>query len=409
MMNLVKEYLIKVDNLRSDLIRLTQEMVRLQSVNPPGDERQVAEYIDNIINSYGLEAKIVGDNPDRVNVIGALPGYGDSKAFLFNGHIDTVAAGVLENWSIDPFGGIIKDCRIYGRGTGDDKGAVACAIIAARAMKEAGIKLKGDFLIHCVADEETGSNYGTKYLIEKGYTSKEKVSMAVCGEGSVHEDKIYAQLAVFGTFNSKIISRGKSAHISRPHTGINAVLKMSKVLLALDANKLNFVPHSMLPDPSWVAGAVIKGGVSEGVIPESCESSYSVRAVPGMTQEQILNEMKNVVENLKKSDLEINVEIVPGHWRPPSEMSTSDELFKIANKAVKEVVGYELKSYPFSGWNDTVLLRNAGIPTVVLGPADIPAYQGHGPDEWVSIDKLVDFAKIYGLMAMDVCGFFSNK
>jgi acetylornithine deacetylase/succinyl-diaminopimelate desuccinylase-like protein len=184
---------------------------------------------------------------------------------------------------------------------------------------------------------------------------------------------------------------------------------MSKVLLALDENKLKYIPHPLLPNPSWVAGAVIQGGVSEGVIPESCESTYSVRAVPGMTQQGILAEMKNVIQTLKMKDPEINVEIVPGHWRPPSEMSTSDELFKIANRAVNTVVGYELNSYPFSGWNDTVLLRNAGIPTIVLGPADIPAYKGHGTDEWVSIDKLVEFAKIYGLMAMETCGVLNRK
>jgi acetylornithine deacetylase/succinyl-diaminopimelate desuccinylase-like protein len=128
-----------------------------------------------------------------------------------------------------------------------------------------------------------------------------------------------------------------------------------------------------------------------------------------MTQEEILDEMTNVIQKLKKNDPDIIIEIVPGHWRSPSDMSTSDKLFKIASKAVNNVVKYDLKPYPFSGWNDTVLLRNAGIPTTVLGPADIPAYQGHGPDEWVSIDRLVDFAKIYGLMAMDVCDFFSNK
>jgi succinyl-diaminopimelate desuccinylase len=405
-MDCKKKFLSQVDEFRNELIKLTQEMVKRPSVNPPGNEKEIAEYITKKMISYELEAKVVGESHERVNVIGRLPGSGESKAFLFNGHTDTVATGALDNWSVDPFGGIIRNGKIFGRGTGDDKGALACAIIAARALKEAGIELKGDFLLHCVADEETGSTYGTKYLIKNGYASKEKISMAVCGEGSVHEDKIYAQLAVFGTFNSRIIAKGKSAHISRPHTGINAVLKMSKVLLALDSNKLSYVPHPLLPDPSWVAGAVIKGGVSEGVIPELCESTYSVRAVPGMTQEEIITEMMNVIRTLQKSDSGLNVEIVPGHWRPPSDMSTSDELFKIADKAVSTVVEYELKPYPFSGWNDTVLLRETGIPTIVLGPADIPAYQGHAPDEWVSIDRLVDFAKIYGLMAMDVCGFF---
>lgn len=403
-MNLSKEFMDKVNSLSDELVDLLRGMVQRPSENPPGDERAVVEYITSKMSSYGLDAVKVEAKPKRVNAVGALPGTGENKAFLYNGHIDTVPAGNLEFWSVDPYEGVIKDGRMYGRATGDMKGAAACALIAARALDEVGIQLKGDFLIHCVADEETGSTFGTRYLIDQGYATKDKVAMAVCGEGSVHDDKIYAQLAIFGTYDLDIIVRGKSAHGSRPQEGINAVLKMSKILLALNNHQFRFTPHPLLPDPTHLVGAVIEGGIKRGVVPELCTSTFHIRAVPGMSHQGILEEINGVIMALKKEDPELNVELVPGRWREPSEMSTNDELFKIAAKVVKTVKDYELHSYPFSGWNDTVLLRATGIPTIVLGPADIPAYGGHGPDEWVSIDRLIDFAKIYGLMAMNICG-----
>lgn len=401
------EFLDKVESLSDELVALLRGMIQIPSENPPGDEREIAEFILDEMNSIGLDTESVEPKPNRLNALGTLRGTGEEKAFLFNGHIDVVPAGKLDFWSVDPYEGVVKDGRMYGRGTGDMKGSLACAIIASKALAEAGISLKGDFLIHGVADEETGSKYGTRFLIEKGYETSEKVSMAVVGEGSVHDDKIYAQLAILGYQKMKIVSRGKAAHGSRPQEGVNAVLKICKILLALDEHKLSFSPHLLLPDPSWIVGAVIKGGVNENMVPELCESTYSARAVPGMTKEGILREVRSVIENLEKYDPEINAKIINVSWLPPSEplgTSASDKLFEIAENVVKSIMGYELKPYPFSGGNDTRWLRSASIPTIVLGPADIPAYGGHGPDEWVSIDRLVDFAKIYGLMAMEVCG-----
>jgi acetylornithine deacetylase/succinyl-diaminopimelate desuccinylase-like protein len=92
----------------------------------------------------------------------------------------------------------------------------------------------------------------------------------------------------------------------------------------------------------------------------------------------------------------------------PSEPLNTKEaktLLHIADDAVKNVVGYDLSPYPFTGWNDITFIRNTGIPTLGLGPADIPHYNGHGPDEWVSLKKIIEFTKIYGLMALEACGF----
>jgi len=410
-MNLNKDFLHKVDSLSDELIELLRGMIQRPSENPPGNESDVANFMVSKMTAFGLDAETVESKPNRVNAVGTLHGTGGKKAFLYNGHIDVVPAGNRELWSEDPYGGVIKDGRMYGRGTGDMKGASACAIIAAKALNETGIHLKGDFLIHGVADEEAGATYGTRYLIEKGYETPENIAMAVVGEGSVKDDKVYAQLGIPGSISFRIIVRGKAAHGSRPHEGVNAVAKISKILLALHEHRFNFSPSPIFQDPSSIVGRSFKvPSREEGVgssIPIYAESTFSVRTTPGMTKESVLGEVNQVIKDLKVKDPEIDAEIITERDVEPSaplNISESEKLFKVADNAVRTAVGYELKPYPFGGGNDTRWLRKIGIPTIVMGPADIYRYGGHRPNEWVSIDRLVDFAKIYGLMAMEVCG-----
>jgi succinyl-diaminopimelate desuccinylase len=404
-MKLKKEFMDKVDSLSDELVELLRGIIQRPSENPPGNESEVAKFMVSKMTAFGLDAEPIESEPNRVNAVGTLHGTGEKKAFLYNGHIDVVPAGNRELWFEDPYGGIIKDGKMYGRGTGDMKGASACAIIAAKALNETGIQLKGDFLIHGVADEEAGATYGTRYLIEKGYENPENIAMAVVGEGSVKEDKVYAQLGVPGSLSFRIIVKGKAAHGSRPHEGINAVAKMSKILLALHEHRSNFSSSPIFQDPSSIVGKNYKVESNGSSIPIFAESTYSVRTVPGMTKESVLGEVNQVIEDLK--DPEIDAEIITERdVEPSAPLNTpeSEKLFKVADNAVRTAVGYELHPYPFGGGNDTRWLRKIGIPTIVMGPADIYRYGGHRPNEWVSIDRLVDFAKIYGLMAIEVCG-----
>ena len=395
----------KVDSLSDELVVLLRGMIQRSSENPPGNESDVANFMVSRMRDFGLDAEPVESKKNRVNAVGVLKGTGEKKAFLYNGHIDTVPAGDRELWSVDPYEGVVRDGKMYGRGTGDMKGASACAIIAARALKETGIQLKGDFLIHGVADEEAGAKYGTRYLIEKGYASNEKISMAVCGEGSVKDDKIHVQLGLNGSQSMRIIVKGKSAHGSRPYEGVNAVAKISKILLALHEHRFSFTPHPLFQDPYSIVGSSFKVERGGSSIPILAESTYNVGTLPGMTKESVLEEVNKVIEDLK--DPEINVKIITERDVEPSvplNTAESEKLLKIADNAVRTAVGYKLEPYPFVSGNDTRWLRKAGIPTIVMGPADIYKYGGHRPNEWVSIDRLVDFAKIYGLMAIEICG-----
>ena len=170
--------------------------------------------------------------------------------------------------------------------------------------------------------------------------------------------------------------------------------------------KLYFTHHNLFAEPTVIVGKDIKIETHGSSIPIYCESTYRVRTVPGMTNDDVIKQLNSVIYNLTKNDTEIHAEIETIKAVKPSEPLNTQEsrkLLKIGGKAVKTVTGYELKPYPFAGGNDTRWLRSVGIPTIVLGPADIFRYGGHRPDEWVSIDRLIDFTKIYGLMAMEIC------
>ena len=400
-MSIKKQLIDEIERLRNDIIEYTQEMVRIPSENPPGNETEISEYVSELLVSIGFHVEQVESKPNRVNTLGVLKGKGGGKTLLWNGHYDTVPVGNLDYWTEDPFRGEVKDGRIYGRGTGDMKGAIASAIVAAKALGNLGKRLKGDLHLHAVADEEFFGRYGTKYLCENGYVKG--VDAAIVGEASTRDGKIMARPAVRGRTLVNIHVKGRSAHSSRPDMGVNAVLKMSKVLLAIDETKFSFPKHRLLPDPTIAPGTTIKGGTKDNIIPEDCEAICDVRTVPGMDPEQVVEDIRTVVDGLKKSDPELDVNVSSPLSKPPSEISLDHPLYKSAAKATEQVIGYPLEPLGASGSNDTSYLTNlAGVPAMAFGPGGGNA---HAPDEWADVETLVSFAKIYGLMMLDICGY----
>ena len=142
-MSIKNQLLDEIERLRNDIIRYTLEMVSIPSENPPGNKTEISEYVSELLVSIGFHVEQVESKPNRVNTLGVLKGKGGGKTLLWNGHYDTVPVGNLDYWTEDPFRGEVKDGRIYGRGTGDMKGAIASAIVAAKALGNLGKRLKG--------------------------------------------------------------------------------------------------------------------------------------------------------------------------------------------------------------------------------------------------------------------------
>ena len=205
----------KID--KSYLTQLTQELVRINSINPSltpdgNGEEELGKYVADQLKELGLEVTVSEIAPGRVNTVGMLKGSGGGKSLLLNAHLDTVG---VEGMIIDPFGGELKDGRIFGRGSQDMKGSLAAMIAATKAIVEAGIRLRGDLLITAVADEEH-SSIGTEALVKKfkadGAVVTEPTDMHIC---RAHRGFIWFEVETIG----------RAAHGSRYTEGIDANMR----------------------------------------------------------------------------------------------------------------------------------------------------------------------------------------
>jgi len=391
----------QVEKLKPNLLDIVQKLVRIPSENPPGNEQDVAQFLSDVLSKIGFKVDIFTVADKRVNVAAALRGKGGGPSILFNGHTDVVPAGPRDLWTKEPFGGEFDGTRIWGRGLADMKGALGSMVIALRALADAGVNLNGDVVVHGVADEEANS-LGTKYMIEKELV---KADLAIVGEGSVANGSIYIRPAVRGICWLTLKTMGRAAHASNPAQGVNAILGMSKLLLALKDLQLQFTPHAILPSPTISPGTVIRGGIKTNIIPPECYADVDIRIVPGMQEREVLSSVKSIIDQIEKETPGLKATITNVNWGAPADIPIDHELVQLAKRATKQVSGYEPKLRGGYGTNDSRLLINdAKVPTLCgFGPGDDAQGNAHGPDENVSLSSLLEFAKIYALMTLWVC------
>lgn len=408
-MNNVEEKVLDIiEKRRPQLVSLTQSLIRERSVNPPGDETGVAAVLEKELSSYGMTVEECVAAPKRVNLISVLKGSENRHAFLFNGHMDTVSEGDHSKWTEEPFEGVVKGDLIFGRGAADMKGALAAITVGLGGLVHAGVTLHGDVIFHAVADEEVDSIYGTRFLVGKGLA---RADMGIVAEGSVNGNKITIRPAIRGNCWIRLKTYGKAAHASNPKHGINAVLKMSKLLLALHDLQFEADIHPVLPPATISPGTVIKGGASTNVIPDLCESEVDVRLTPGMTKEYVIGRFENVMKTIAASDPEFRATLEVFAYVPPAELTATSSVLSIAKKAAQVVVGYEPAFSGGFGTNDSVhLIHTARVPVIPgFGPADSELGNAHAPDENVSVSNLMSFAKIYALSVLYALGYEARR
>ena len=382
-------------------------MIRKKSVNPPGDVSSVAQVLQDELASVGLDVSLHTAAPGFVNLQAIMKGSKERPRFLFNGHTDVVTEGDPSAWTVGPFDGIVKGDLIFGRGAADMKGGLAAVAICLRGIVESGVRLNGTVEFHAVADEEVDSIYGTKYMIKNRFA---EADMGIVAEGSVFGGVIKIRHATRGNCWLKLRTYGKAAHASNPSKGVNAVLSMCRLLLALEKTHLEYTPHKLLPPPTISPGTVIRGGSKTNVIPEQCEAEVDVRLVPGMTEESILSKLNAVIDSLKSVDPKFSASVEPFAYAPAAEIDESSTALKAAKKATQMVVGYEPELAAGYGTTDGAYLIHAGIPVICgFGPGDHETSKQHGTDENVSITDLVNFSQIYALTLMYSLGYENRK
>ena len=379
---------------------IIRKIVEKPSVNPPGDTTEAAEATASLMSSIGLKVELVKSAEHKVNVVGEWD-LGRSQSVLFNGHLDTVPIGDQSLWSFDPYRAEVSEGWMYGRGVADDKGAVGCVIAALEEIKRLGLEPAVNVIVHAVCDEEVGGQLGTYYMVENGYASKANYGFVL--EASTSKNRIFVRNSMKGTASLTLTVQGKTAHAANPREGINANLKMSKLLIALDRIGFTFKRSKYLTPPTIAAGTLMQGGEKSNVIPGKCMSTSDIRYLPGMTEELIKRDIERVINRVKRSDKDFNVsyELKLGKHKAV-ELDEGQSVVRKARDMIRRVTGYTPRIMGGYGATDaSFLILDGKVPTLIgLGPADIDYGNVHGINERVSVSKLLEFTKIYAGLAL---------
>ncbi|MFQ6077442.1 MAG: M20 family metallopeptidase [Candidatus Bathyarchaeia archaeon] len=376
-----------------EVVEILRALIRRPSQNPPGNERVVAEYIYETMKGWGFEPRYVCEpEPGRPSVGVVYRGAEGRPRLVLNGHIDVVPEGDLDGWGVPPFEGVVREGRVYGRGACDMKGGIAAAMIAAKAVKESGVKLRGDLVLHFAMGEETGEA-GTRSLLEEGFDGDWGIVLEPTDLRVMTAEKGLA----WYHFNV----RGKPTHGSRPHQGINAIYKAGKLISAIQEyhDEIGRRTHPLC-GKDICSVTMIRAGTKENIIPESCWLAIDRRIIPGETVEQVDAEIGAIVRRLKEEDPDFKCEFERVMLYESAEVPVDHEIAEVVRKNVKEVTGVTPAPAGTLGSTDQRnFINDAGIPAISWGPG---WGKSHELDEYVKISQVVDCAKILVLTIIDL-------
>jgi len=379
---------------RDEVLQLARDLIAAPSENPGGSEDAAADVVSAFLRELGAEPETVTSDTGRPSVVATIGG--DGRASLaWNGHLDTVPAGSLDTWSVDPFAGEVVDGRLVGRGACDMKGAIAAALCAAAAIRRAGIELDGSLTFHLVADEELAGVHGTRVLRDHGLLTQ---AVAVVGEPTDFQ----LALAERGGAWITATAYGAAAHGSQPDRGVNAITSMARFLLRLP---------EVLPDTehplcgrATVNAALIEGGSAPNVVPDRCAVDIDRRILPGETDpEKVLAPFHGLAADLQREHPEVDVRSEIREWTDAAEAPAASAIAEAVRRASAAERGAPAADAGFTGITDArYYINDAGIPTVIIGPGSLGV--AHTADEWVAVEDLVTAARLYARLFVDVLG-----
>jgi len=374
-----------------ELEQLLSDLVSINSINPdlvPGSpgEAEIAHHIADWLKINDLEVELVESVAGRPNVVGIARGTGGGKTLLLNGHMDTVGIAGMSD-AHKPF---IKEGRLYGRGSYDMKGGVAaCMLAIAEARKQ---RLRGDVIFMAVIDEEYAS-LGTLDLANRFHADG-----AIVAEFT----ELQLILAHRGFVWLEVETIGKAAHGSRPDLGVDAIVKMGKVLTEiekLDQNLRANPTHPLLGSGSLHA-SLIQGGQELSSYPERCLLSVERRTLPGETPASVEVELMEIAQNIQRSDPSFQAAVRRGIHRSPLETSEEADIVKAIQAASVKTLNHPSQTAGVQFWTDAAVLSAAGIPSVLFGPSGSGA---HAVEEWVDLESVKACAEIYLATAVSFC------
>lgn len=363
------------------LVRLTQQLIKINSENPPGNEFRIACFVRDHLQNLGLKTRIYEFKNRRSNVVAHLLGRNKTHSLLISPHLDTVPAG--KSWKMNPFAGEIRNNRIYGLGATDCKGNLACALEAINSIVEEKTVLDYNLIFAATADEETGSGLGLAPLLDKKILKPDAALV-------LDSDNFEIIVTQKGLIHLKVSLQGKRAHGAYPERGVNAIDIAIDIIREIKAHKFPYSKNRYLRPPTINIGT-IKGGDKVNIVADWCEFELDFRFLPGSQAKDMLNALKGIInKHTKKFSRSGGIPLKAGKIeiegiQEPYSIDKAHPLVVYLKKAMRKI-----KVEPIvkgsEGATVITFFQHRNIPAVACGFGS----QGcaHIADEYVSIGNL---------------------
>jgi succinyl-diaminopimelate desuccinylase len=410
-----------VESAADEVVAFTSAMIRIPTVNPPGEDYDTcARLIGSTLDRCGfaVEYHEAEGRPEhtpthpRVNVIGTRRGKMARPLVHLNGHFDVVPAG--QGWTVDPFGGVMKDGRIYGRGACDMKAGIAAAVFAAEAIRRAGVHLAGSVEISGTVDEESGGFAGVAWLAERGRLSAARTDCVIIPE-PLNVDRIC--LGHRGVYWFELTTTGRIGHGSMPFLGINAIEHMGIVLerfrtdlgarLALRTTAVPVVPadarHATL-NINGIEGGQPVDGIQTPCVADSCRAVFDRRFLIEEGFDATRAEIVALLEDIKRGRPGFHYQLRDLMVVHPVRTPDESPLVHALERSIRLVLGRNATHVASPGTYDHKHVdRIAGIKQcVAYGPGILDL--AHQPDEYCDIDDLINATKVLSLAILELTG-----
>src|SRR3954468_13452241 len=417
---LVDRVKAEVDRAADEIVQFTADLVRIPTVNPPGEEYEAcARFLGDFLAARRFAVEYVAaegraehtSRHPRVNVVGSRRG-GAGPVVHLNGHIDVVPAG--EGWTVDPFGGLVRDGKIYGRGVCDMKAGIAAAVFAAEAIARAGVTMPGTIEISGTVDEESGGFAGVAHLARTGRIASGRTDFVIIPE-PLNVDRIC--VGHRGVYWFEVTARGRIGHGSMPFLGVSAIDGMGRLLqsvreelMPLLASRRTAVPvvppgarHATI-NVNGVEGGQPIDGIQTPCVADLCRAVFDRRFLIEEGFEAARDEISALVAAAAGKAAGVRFELRDLMVVHPTRTPDDSPVIGALDRSIRSVLGKPAALIASPGTYDHKhVARIAGVPhCVAYGPGELEL--AHQPDEYCRIEDLVNATKVLALATLDLMG-----
>lgn len=370
-----------------DVVELTQQLVRIDSINPPGDEERCARFLEATLLEHGFSVSLLPFGARRFNLIAELKGVGEGPVLAFSGHMDTVPLGNAA-WSVPPLDGLVQDGNLYGRGSTDMKSGIAAFLVACFESVDL-IKQTSGVRLLLTGGEETGCD-GARALVSSNPEYLDNVGAVIVGEPT----RNYPHIGHKGALWLRGEATGITAHGAMPEEGDNAIYKVVDAISELKELKIPHV-HPLMGSPTLNVGN-IAGGTNVNSVPDRAVFEVDFRTLPSMSHEALQADISELLGDAIKLTPFVDV--------PPLASSAKDPWIAKVNKICAQysrsaAAGIQSKVVPYFTDGSTLVPATSQVPVIILGPGE--PQMMHKTDEYCRVDMLHEGVQVYSKIIED--------